>query len=97
MNVLFLPQAAQEFEEAVLYLEEQESGLGIRFRNEVDTTIHWISNNPTLPRLREGVYRRVNLSIFRYYIAYLVKSDTIWVLAIAHGHREPEYWINRSS
>jgi hypothetical protein len=40
-------------------------------------------------------YRRVNLKVFRYYIAYHIWADTIWVLAIAHGYRRPGYWMGR--
>lgn len=95
MEVLFLPEAAQEFEDAVVYLEEAERGLGVRFRIELDAHIQWIIQNPTIPRLIEGRYRRVNLQIFPYYLAYLIKEETIWVLAVAHGHRRPDYWIDR--
>ncbi len=40
-------------------------------------------------------YKRVNLKIFPHYIAYVQMGETIWILAIAHGHREPDYWIDR--
>lgn len=74
MEVLLLPEAAQEFEDAVFYLEEEEPGLGVRFRAELDAHIQWIVQNPSIPRLREGRYRRVNLQIFPYYLAYLIKK-----------------------
>jgi len=95
--VIFLPEAAQEFENAAVYLEGKEAGLGIRFRNEIDIHVQWIIENPKVPRIRSGIYRRVNLRVFPYYIAYMLKEETIWILAIAHGHRKPEYWIERRS
>lgn len=95
MEVLLLPEAGQEFEDAVIYLEDEEPGLGLRFRVELDTHVQWIVQNPTIPRLRDGVYRRVNLKVFPYYVAYLIKNGTIWILAIAHSHRRPGYWIDR--
>ena len=95
MEILLLPEAAQEFEDAVVYFEEAEPGLGVRFRAELDTHVRWIAQNPTIPRLRDGVYRRVNLQVFPYYIAYLIKNESVWILAIAHGHRRPNYWIDR--
>ena len=55
----------------------------------------WIEANPELPRVRPQGYRRVNLNVFRYYIAYHIWADTIWILAIAHARRRPEYWIER--
>jgi len=35
------------------------------------------------------------LRIFPYYIAYLIRGDVLWILAIAHSHRQPQYWIER--
>ena len=42
-----------------------------------------------------GGYRRVNLRVFPYFVAYVSSGDTIWVLAIGHVRRRPEYWIKR--
>ncbi len=95
MKLVVLPQAADEFEDAVAHYEQKQAGLGRRFRDEVDQTVGWIAGNTGVPRLRPGGYRRVNLKVFPHYIAYLEIEDTVWILAIAHGHREPEYWIDR--
>ena len=51
--------------------------------------------NAAIPRLRKGGYRRVNLKVFPFYIAYIIREDTLWIIAIAHSHRKPEYWIKR--
>ena len=95
MRVVLLPQAAQEFEDAIEYYDEQQVGLGRRLRDEIDVHIRWIAQNPELPRLRAGGYRRVNLRVFPYYVAYVIHNAQIWILAIAHGYRNPEYWIGR--
>jgi toxin ParE1/3/4 len=95
MKLAVLPQAADEFEAAVAHYEDKQEGLGRRFRNEVDQAVRWILGNTNIPRIRAGGFRRVNLKVFPHYIAYLELEDTIWILAIAHGHREPEYWIER--
>ena len=57
--------------------------------------VEWILRFPEVPRLRQREYRRVNLRAFPHYVAYIIRGDTIWVVAIAHGHRRPEFWINR--
>jgi hypothetical protein len=95
MIVEFLPQARSELHDAVSYYEGELSGLGHRFWNEVDQHIAWIVQHHEVPRLRPGGYRRVNLKIFPYYISYIVRDPMIWILAIAHGHSRPEYWIDR--
>ena len=67
--------------------------MGLRLKDEVDQHINLISGHSTRPRIRSGGYRRVNLKVFQYYIAYILREDTLWILSIAHGHRRPEYWI----
>jgi len=70
--------------------------MGLRLKDEVGPHIHWILGHSIVPRIRNGGYRRVNLKVFPYYIAYIVRGDTLWILAIAHGHRRPEHWIKRT-
>jgi toxin ParE1/3/4 len=95
MSVKFLPEARDELLEAVAYYEGEVNGLGSRLWEEVDRHIAWIERNYEVPRLRPGGYRRVNLKLFPYYISYIVREPVIWILAIAHGHTRPEYWIDR--
>ena len=95
MIVEFLPQARSELHDGASYYEGELGGLGLRFWDEVDQHIAWITENAEVPRLRSGGYRRVNLKIFPYYISYIVRDQVIWILAVAHGHTRPEYWIDR--
>ena len=94
MTVELRPEADDEFAAEIDYFEAAEPGLGKRFYNEVIRMFDWIAANPTLPRMRKG-YRRVNLRVFRFYIAYVQELDLIWVLAIAHWNRKPGYWRKR--
>ena len=96
MKIIVLPQAADEFDDATDYYDQQQPGLGHRFRDEVDRHIRWIGEHPDVPRLRPGGYRRVNLKVFPHYIAYMVQREEVWVLAIAHSHSRPEYWIGHA-
>ena len=95
MIVKVLSEAHAELKDAVAYYEGEVSDLGYRFWEEVAEHISWIEKNHDVPRLRPGGYRRVNLKIFPYYISYVVRDPVIWILAIAHGHSRPEYWIDR--
>ena len=96
MTVVVLGEAEREFAESVAYYESKEAGLGRRFRMEVIEAVGWIERNPDLPRLRAKGYRRRNLQAFPHYIAYVIRSETIWIIAIAHGHRRPEFWLDRT-
>jgi hypothetical protein len=95
MTIEVLFEARSELVDAVAYYEEQQGGLGKRLWIEVDRHVTLIVQNGELPRLRPGGYRRVNLRIFPYYIAYIIRGAKIWILAIAHVHRTPEYWVER--
>ena len=95
MTVITLHEAEVEFHESVIHYEAKEPGLGIRFRDEVAAVMDWISHNPEVPRLKRKLYRRVNLRVFSHYATYIIREDTIWVVAIAHAHRRPEFWLGR--
>ena len=95
MNLRIIDEAANEFTDAINRYELIESGLGLRLKEEVEAIVAWIAEHPELPRVRPMGYRRVNLKVFPYYIAYMLHANVIWVLAIAHTARSPEYWIAR--
>lgn len=95
MKLEILEEAAAELHAAVARYEAIEPGLGLRLKWEVRHTLQWISEHADLPRLRPKGYRRVNLKAFRYYVAYHIWRDSVWILAITHSHRRPEYWIGR--
>ena len=95
MNVVLHHEAEVEFWSSIEFYESKEPGLGIRFKQEVDTCIDRIVRNPELPSIRKTAYRRVNLPVFKHYVAYIIRGKTIWVVAISHAHRRPEFWRGR--
>jgi plasmid stabilization system protein ParE len=96
VNYEFLPEARDELWEATLFYEKSEAGLGRRFRTEVAHIIERILADPHLWRLRTGGYRRVNCPVFPYYVAHFIRADKILIAAVAHGHRRPDYWKDRT-
>ena len=96
MTYEFFQEASKELIEAALYYEEHQLGLGLRFRNEVASAIQVILENPYIWRERaQGLYRRYNLPVFPYYIAYFVEDEIMRIVAIGHASRRPDYWRNR--
>ncbi len=94
MRVELHPDADAEFARQVDYYEEREPGLGLRFYREIINRLNWISSNATLPSCARN-YRRVNLQVSPFYIAHVEREDLVWVLAVAHGRRQPGYWKRR--
>lgn len=95
MLLITLEEAEREFLESVIYYETKEPGLGTRFREEVAAVVEWINRFPAIPRLRRRGYRRVNLRAFPHYVSYVIRGEKIWIVAIAHGYRRPEFWMDR--
>lgn len=98
MNLIIRHEADEEFYLACADLETEVPGLGVRFANEVQRTLRQIARDPERERvrmLREHEYRRVNLKSFPYFVAYIFEEETVFVIAISHGHRDPEHWLER--
>jgi hypothetical protein len=46
--------------------------------------------------VERGEIRKCLLHKFPYKLLYSIEADHILILAVAHQHREPEYWTDRS-
>jgi plasmid stabilization system protein ParE len=96
MTVVFDPLAAREYEEAFDYYEAQEPGLGDAFRSAVWEVLTIVERYAEIgEEVRPGI-RRILVRRFPYKVIYAPLEETLYVLAVAHGHREPDYWIDRS-
>ena len=95
MKVHLLEEAATELLEAIEYYEDLEPGLGVRLKSEVREHLATVIAAPDRLRLRSLGYRRISLRVFPYYIAYFLDGESLWMVAIAHAHRRPEYWRKR--
>ena len=91
----FLPEAKCDAEEATRFYEQRVSGLGARFRAEVESVCAAIIRQPLLWSERSGGYRRVNIPGFPYYVAYFIRGERIIVTAVGHAGRHPDYWKRR--
>jgi plasmid stabilization system protein ParE len=96
MNVVRLLQTAeQEMVDAAAYYEVQVRGLGDDFLKKVESALVDIADNPTQwPVVSQNIRRRL-IHRFPYGLLYRIDSEEVVVLAIAHLHRHPTYWVNR--
>ena len=93
----FSTPAAEELTAAIRWYESRRSGLGGEFYDAVVRTIERIQQFPEIGTTRRGHprHRRMQVSQFPYTIAYRVREDDIYVVAVAHYRRRPDYWKNR--
>ncbi len=81
--------------EAVAFYESREPGLGIEFAAEVRDAIGRAVDHPAAwPVLRRDI-RRCQTHRFPYGILYAVEQDSIFVVAVTHVRKAPDYWKSR--
>lgn len=95
MRVLFTRIARQELEDAVRFYELEYSGLGRRFKEEVRKAALRVAEYPKAWSIELGEVRKCLLHKFPYKLMYSVEEDHILVIAVAHQHRKPDYWVGR--
>ncbi len=96
MKVLFTPPARSELSDAVIFYEMQHPGLGARFKREVRASIQRLVEFPESASPAGSDIRKTFIRAFPYKVIYSLEGDFILILAIAHQHRLPEYWIHRN-
>ena len=95
MTFSFHPEADEEFVEAVAYYESCDPGLGIDFAREVYFTVQNVVDYPTMwPEIDVDVHRCL-VHRFPYGVLFSIESDGIFILAVMHLHRDPDYWKHR--
>ncbi len=95
MNILFDALAEKEFNEAIEYYDIQMEGLGKQLKDEIRQALRILQRFPESGPVERGVIRRIKVQKFPYKILYTLLDDIILVIAIAHLHREPYYWVER--
>lgn len=95
MRVIFSPEARQEIEQAERYYNRLAQHLGEAFKAEIKSALPRIRSWPLSCVIERGDIRRLTLSRFPYKLLYSVESDHLYIIAVAHQHRAPDYWIDR--
>ncbi len=95
MKYAFHPEAESEFRDAIDYYEAFEPGLGYDFAMEVHSTIENILSFPNAWNILEDDIRRCQIRRFPYGIVYSQDTGVIFILAVMHLHRDPDYWKGR--
>jgi len=95
MNFSFHPDAASEFRESVLYYENIDPQLGSDFALEVLSAINKIQAFPLVWPIIEGEIHRIMVNRFPFGVLYTIHEEEIFILAVMHLHRHPDYWKKR--
>jgi plasmid stabilization system protein ParE len=95
MRVVYHPAAVRELQEIVYYYEAHLIGLGIDFLDELQRLENYLIEFPESGTPYLNSYRRILFVRFPYSLFYRLQKKQIEIMAIAHQHRRPGYWIHR--
>lgn len=93
MNIRFLEIAKKELDAAVEYYRQQQKNLDQLFLQEVMKTLNRIQKFPSAWHVLTKGNRRCRVHRFPYYLIYAAGYTEILILAVAHFHRKPGYWV----
>lgn len=94
MNISFHVDAEIELNEAIdFYSESSETAED--FIHEVYQATQRIKDFPKAWPLRRDGIRRTLLNRYPYAILYSLNGDRIFIWAVMHLHRHPDYWQSR--
>ena len=89
------PGAREDFDLAIEWYEREKSGLGKRFSNNVDSICSKIRSHPSAWPTRGKGIRYCPVKDFPFNVVYTERPSTIWIVAVAHRSRRPDYWTKR--
>lgn len=95
MKIRFLESAQYELDEAIEYYNAEVPDLGHAFLMETLAVLERIRQFPEGWHPLSPNTRRCRLRRFPYGVIYAAIDDQIVVIAVAHLHREPNYWRKR--
>ena len=97
MEVIYASGVLEEVSESANYYEEEVEGLGKTFLEKVQSAVQNIKRNPLMYRIIQGNYRRHLLARFPFAVIYRIENQKIYVLAVMHLKRSPNYWRSRTT
>ncbi|WP_312090514.1 type II toxin-antitoxin system RelE/ParE family toxin [Chryseobacterium sp.] len=84
------PNAETDLLESALWYENQQTGLGEKFTQKVESYFVRIQNNPLHFPLKKGNLREAYIQKFPYVIIYKIIEDNIIVFAVFNTHQNPQ-------
>jgi plasmid stabilization system protein ParE len=95
-TLIVTPQAEKDLDDAYLWYEDQNRGLGKEFIRCVDAKIASVLRNPLHYQIVFGrTIRRALVARFPFSVYFINEDDSITIFAILHQRRTPESWESR--
>lgn len=89
--LIVTPEAEADIFDGFRTYEERQLGLGTRFLDEIEQSLHRIAPNPHVYQEVEPDIRRAVVHTFPYLVFYTFDVEAVHVLAVIHGAQDPAY------
>jgi toxin ParE1/3/4 len=90
------PEAEEELRKANIFYRIRSKHLSLRFLKEFERAKESIQSFPeSSPVESEDVRKKVMGDSFPYNVLYFMNNNIIYILAVAHQSRHPDYWKSR--
>jgi mRNA-degrading endonuclease RelE of RelBE toxin-antitoxin system len=94
ITIRFLTEAEDESNNAANHYNNKDIGLGYDFLDDLESSLDTIKSAPMRWKKIEGRIHRFIMKKFPYKIIYEISDTIIFILAVAHQSRKPDYWKN---
>lgn len=92
----FHSEADAELALAMDWYDDRQPGFGLELLVEIQRAVAKIEKDPGVgARYRNSRLRFFRVERFPYVIYYRELPDCVWIAAIAHERRRPNYWRKR--
>lgn len=96
MIYIYHPYARQELDDAADHYDSIDLKLGDDVLEEIDDCISRILMVPLAwPKAEHGSVRRCRTHRFPYSLIYDLEEEQVFILAVMHQSREPNYRVDR--
>ena len=88
--IRFKTKAENDFYNILIWYNEVNNQVADKFINEIDTALNNLSKNPKIGSKYKFKIRKYVLIKFPYIIFYVEEESEVIILAIFHGHSNPD-------
>ncbi len=93
-KAILLPLAKEDINEAAIWYNGRQKGLGRRFSGQVREKVRYICENPKSVPIRYDEIRTAVLDVFPFMIHYAIDEGqkVVVVTGVFHTSRDPSSW-----
>ena len=97
MRLALHRHARQEIADAAAFYKERNALVAARFLDGLERVLHQVARNPRRYRQIDPDLHQPRIAGFPYALIYRVEPSEIFILALKHDRRQPDYWRYRQS